>query len=73
VQKGRGLTDKQLAAAKTGGVFGAAEALDRKLIDGIKGFDEVVTELAAEARRQQSKATRATGPDPVRSAAVDEP
>jgi signal peptide peptidase SppA len=52
VKKGRGLSDKQLADAKTGGVFGATEALDRGLIDGIKSFDAVVSELAAEARRR---------------------
>ncbi|VTR99228.1 peptidase s49 : Uncharacterized protein OS=Isosphaera pallida (strain ATCC 43644 / DSM 9630 / IS1B) GN=Isop_2434 PE=4 SV=1: Peptidase_S49 [Gemmata massiliana] len=73
VQKSRALTDKQLAAAKTGGVFGAPEALERKLIDGIQSFDQTVAGLAAEARRaNRSSTTRATGPIPDRSAAVEE-
>jgi ClpP class serine protease len=74
VQKGRSLTDKQLADAKTGGVFGAAEALDRKLIDGIKSFDAVVNDLAAEAKRFQRAAnqTRAAGPVPQRSSTMEE-
>ncbi len=74
VQKGRSLTDKQLAAAKTGGVFGASEAVDRKLVDGIKSFDQVVAELAAEAKRfQRTNSTRASGPVPQRSETMDEP
>ena len=73
VQKARGLTDKQLAGAKTGGVFGAAEALERKLIDGVQSFDQTVAQLAAEARRaNRSSTTRAAGPTPDRSAAVEE-
>jgi signal peptide peptidase SppA len=73
VRKGRGLTDKQLAAAKTGGVFGAAEALDRKLIDGVQSFDKTLADLAAEARRQnRSSTTRAAAPAPDRSATVEE-
>jgi signal peptide peptidase SppA len=47
VRRGRGLTDKQLADAKTGGVFGASEALGMKLIDGIQSFDATVAALAA--------------------------
>jgi signal peptide peptidase SppA len=74
VRKGRSLTDNQLAAVKSGGVFGATEAQDRKLIDGVKGFDQVVAELAAEAKRFQraSAATRAAGPIPTRRAKMDE-
>jgi signal peptide peptidase SppA len=47
VMKGRRMTGSQLAAAKTGGVFPAAEALDRKLIDGIRSFDQTLAELSA--------------------------
>lgn len=74
VQKGRGLTDKQLADVKTGGVFGATEALSRKLIDGIQSMDVTISQLAAEARRAnrtQSQA-RAAGPVPMRSKTVNE-
>jgi len=73
VRKARGLTDKQLADVRTGGVFGAGEALSRKLIDGVQSFDRTVTELAAEAKRHNRETTtRAAGPVPVRSAAVEE-
>jgi len=72
VQKGRGLTDKQLEAVKTGGVFGAQEAIRLKLIDGIQSFDQTVTALAAEARRQKRTDSRAAGPGPQRSSAMTE-
>lgn len=76
VQKARSLTDKQLAAVKTGGVFSAREAADRKLIDGVQSFDVTLSQLAAESRsrsRAQAQTTRAdSGPVPVRSAAVNE-
>lgn len=73
VQKGRGLTDKQLEAVKTGGVFGATEALSLKLIDGIQSFDATLTALAAEARRQKRTTdTRAAGPVPQRSNKMNE-
>lgn len=52
VKSARSLTDRQLEAAKTGGVFTAAEAIDRKLIDGVRSFDAVVNEAAAEAKRR---------------------
>lgn len=71
VSKGRSLTAKQLADVKTGGVFGATEAQDKKLIDAIQSFDATVSELAAEARRQSRSQTRAASPDPVRSATVN--
>lgn len=47
VMKGRGLTPSQLAGVRTGGVFPAAEALDRRLIDGIQDFDSTLEALAA--------------------------
>ena len=73
VRKGRGLTEKQLADARTGGVFPAAEALRMGLIDGIKSYDAVVTELAQEAGRQQRADSRAAdAPVPLRSAVVNE-
>lgn len=52
VQKGRSLTDKQLEAVKTGGVFGAEEAMSKKLIDGIQSMETTLNQLAAEARRR---------------------
>lgn len=73
VSKGRGLSTKQLADAKTGGVFRATEAVDRKLIDGIKSFDGAMSDLAAEARRRgRDNSTRATAKVPVRSVNMDE-
>lgn len=74
VKKGRQMTDKQLTAAKTGGVFGATEALDRGLIDGIRSFDQVMMDLAAESRRRarQDRGTRADGPTPKRSTKMGE-
>ncbi len=47
VMKGRNLTASQLKDVRTGGVFPAAEALDRRLIDGIRSFDQTVEALAA--------------------------
>ena len=65
VSKGRGITAKQLADAKTGGVFQASEAVSRKLIDGIKSFDLAMTDLAAEARRRgRDSSAKANGPMP---------
>lgn len=49
VRKGRGLSEKQLAAVRSGAVFSAGEALDRKLIDGIRSFDQAINELAKSA------------------------
>lgn len=72
VRKGRSMTDRQLEAVKTGGVFGATEALSLKLIDGIKSFDQTIAELAAEARRNQRSNRAAGGPLPERSSTVDE-
>lgn len=47
VRKGRGMTGSQLAAVRSGGVFPASEAVNLKLIDGIKSFDKTVEALAA--------------------------
>jgi len=47
VQKGRGLNGTQLAAVRTGGVFPAVEALDKRLIDGIRSLDSTLEALAA--------------------------
>lgn len=73
VRRGRGLSEKKLAEAKTGGVFLAADAQARGLIDGIAGFDSVVAQLAADARKRgKGGSSRADGPQPIRSAAVEE-
>lgn len=75
VRRARGLTEKQLADARTGGVFGAAEAVNRKLIDGVQSFDKTLSDLAAEARRanRSSSTTRASGPVTLaRSSTVEE-
>ncbi len=46
VKRGRGLTDKQLADVRTGGVWTADNALSRKLIDGIRPFGKTLEELS---------------------------
>jgi signal peptide peptidase SppA len=46
VRTGRGMTAAELAAVRTGGVFTAAEALDLKLIDGIRSLDRTLEALA---------------------------
>lgn len=51
VQKGRGLTDKQLADVRTGAVFVASDAQAKKLIDGIQPLETTLEQLAAEAKR----------------------
>jgi signal peptide peptidase SppA len=80
VKKGRGMTAAQLDAVKTGGVFGASEALERGLIDGIKSVESVLSELAGAARRQSRESARAAGQarrsvmnDELSTAAVAEP
>ncbi len=45
VKNGRGLTDKQLSDVRSGAVFTASNALDRKLIDGIQPLNKTVDEL----------------------------
>lgn len=61
VKRGRGMTDAKLEKAKTGGVFSADDAISMGLIDGIKSFEAVMTELATEARRRnRAESTRAT-------------
>lgn len=47
LKSGRGLTDRQLSAVRTGGLFSAKEAIDRKLIDGIRPLDATLTALAS--------------------------
>lgn len=47
VRSGRGMTADQLAAVRTGGVFTAQQALDLKLIDGIRSVDRTLEALAA--------------------------
>ncbi|HZZ77198.1 MAG TPA: S49 family peptidase, partial [Gemmataceae bacterium] len=45
VKRGRGLTDKQLADVRTGGVWTAQNAMDRKLIDGVRPLGKTLDEL----------------------------
>jgi signal peptide peptidase SppA len=66
VRKGRDLTDAQLAAVRTGGVFTAAEATDRKLIDGVQSLDKTVSALirAANARARSQPSGRQSAVNP---------
>lgn len=45
VKRGRGMTDKQLSDVRTGGVFLADEAVDRKLIDGVRPLGKTLEEM----------------------------
>lgn len=45
IETGRGLSRAQIKAIADGRVFTAEKALDLKLIDGVKTFDEVLAEL----------------------------
>ncbi len=47
VSSGRSLTANQLAAVKSGAVFTAAEAMDKKLIDGIRPLEKTLEALAS--------------------------
>lgn len=47
VRAGRGLSVTELAAVRTGALFPATEAIDRKLIDGIRSLDATVEALTA--------------------------
>lgn len=58
VRLGRDMTDARLEKVKTGGVFGATEAQDLGLIDGIKTFEQAVEEAAAMSRRMRREANR---------------
>ena len=55
VRRGRGLTDAQLAAVKTGGVFLADEARRLKLIDGVRPLDATLAALAAAGAERASQ------------------
>lgn len=62
VKRGRGLTGDQLAAATDGRVFRPTEAMRLGLIDGVKSFADVVSELKAEygSGRGNTRGTRMT-------------
>ena len=47
VRSGRGMTAAQLEQVRSGAIFSAAQAIDLRLIDGIKGSDQVLESLAA--------------------------
>jgi len=64
VRRGRGLTDKQLADVRTGGVFLAEEAVRRKLIDGIRPLSKTLDEMARAISGRASK-TNAIGALPM--------
>ena len=53
VKANRKLTDEQIKAVTTGGVFLAAEAQKLGLIDGIKSFDEALSAIEAEGMKKR--------------------
>lgn len=54
VQKGRGLSAKELAAAKHGGVMTAKAALDARLIDAIQPLGKTIAEFSKHLSGQSS-------------------
>ena len=65
VQKGRSLTDNQLKAVRTGGVFDAADAEAKKLIDGVKSYEQVFSALVKDAYSRNPRPARPAASDPV--------
>jgi hypothetical protein len=53
VLEGRGLSQEELDAVRTGGVFVADEAMGHKLIDGIQTLDQTIAALAEEIGKRQ--------------------
>lgn len=47
VRAGRGMNASQLAAVKSGAVWQAADALEKRLIDGIKTYEQTLAALAS--------------------------
>lgn len=47
VRSGRGMSASELTAVRSGAVFPAAQAIERKLIDGIKTLDQTLAALVA--------------------------
>jgi protease-4 len=47
VRSGRGMNATQLAAVRHGGVFPAGEAVEKRLIDGIRSLEKTIEALAA--------------------------
>lgn len=59
VRAGRGLSAKELADVRTGGVFTAAEAQRLRLIDGVRSLDQTLNALADAAGQRVKGASRA--------------
>lgn len=72
VKKGRSMSDKQLAAARTGGVFGAAEAAGRGLIDGVQTYEATLAALIRESSQRNRAGRAAADPASPRGAQMDE-
>jgi signal peptide peptidase SppA len=65
VQKGRGLTDKQLAAVRHGGVMTASEAMDKKLVDAVQPLSKTIAELMQSARSSQRGTAASAETEPI--------
>lgn len=63
VQRGRGLSNRQLADVRHGGVLTATAALEAKLIDGIQPLSKTLAEMASAGKPTASQ--RATGSIPM--------
>ncbi len=62
VQKGRGLSNKELSAVKHGGVMTAHNALDARLIDGIRPLSKTIAEMSSATKAQPGRAAAAVLP-----------
>ena len=58
VMQGRGMSSEAVAAVATGRVFNASEALRLGLIDGVKSFDETLSEIVRVAGTTKKKAPK---------------
>lgn len=63
IMTGRGLTREQVDALATGEMFNTSQAVEKKLIDGIRSLDDVLSDFPKPARRagnSNPKGARAT-------------
>jgi signal peptide peptidase SppA len=72
VQAGRKLTNEQLTAVTTGGVWNAADAKAKQLIDAISSFDEVMSRAASAGTKRKGRTMSAENNEGPKSATLQE-
>ena len=70
VREGRGLSDEDLAAVRSGAVFVAEEAQRLKLIDGVQTLDATLAELFATISEEEKSMSRSQIAQPATGLAV---